>query len=471
MKKKLLFAIITLIIVFSTVGLSWKQNGLTDNSSTKPNFHTQDMIWDVQLSIDLPDGNGAEFDESFFYVTNGLSNPIKKYDTSGNLIETFTIPGVTGLSDIAFDGEYMYGGNGSANIYQMNFVTQTLVSTISSPVNVRHIAYDEINDAFWVGSWSDPLVLVSRSGTLLNSFVLTLPFVTGTAYDNVSPGGPYLWIFDGGNPVPSPQLIHQFNISSGTFTGVTHDVLSDIGISQPNAVAGGLFSTADLIQGSFSLGGILVGSPCVLFSYELLNPIPVELVSFTAVYKDDNVNLKWETVTEVNNKGFEIQRKEKLKEDYWSNIGFIQGNGTTTQPNTYNFSYEQKKSGCYLYRLKQIDFDGTFIFSQVVEVKVPIPKEIKLDQNYPNPFNPSTIIKFTIPSIIATPLERGKQSQPVTLKVYDVLGNEVATLVNEEKSVGTYEVEFSADRLTTGIYFYKLKAGDFVETKKMVLLK
>jgi hypothetical protein len=106
-----------------------------------------------------------------------------------------------------------------------------------------------------------------------------------------------------------------------------------------------------------------------------------------------------------------------------------------------------------------------------VEDEPPVVSSFMLEQNYPNPFNPSTKIKFTIPSVIATPLERGKQSQSVTLKVYDVLGNEIATLVNEELSPGEYEVEFNATQLTSGIYFYQLKAGSLVETKKMVLMK
>ena len=96
------------------------------------------------------------------------------------------------------------------------------------------------------------------------------------------------------------------------------------------------------------------------------------------------------------------------------------------------------------------------------------PNEFSLEQNYPNPFNPSTSIRYTISSVIASAT---KQSQLVTLKVYDVIGNEVATLVNEEKPAGSYEVKFNAVGLSSGIYFYKLQAGNFIESKKMLLLK
>ncbi len=377
MGAKTLLKVVPFLFVFTVVGYSWAKSS-TDvakkNRSNKP----QKVIWDVQLAINLSNGFGAEFDGTFFYVTNSGSSLINKYDISGNLIEVFSIPGVSGLGDLAYDGTYMYGGTGSTNIFQMDFATHSLVGTITTPFNVRHIAYDENYDAFWIGSWSSPLALISRTGTVLNIFSILLPTISGTAYDNVSPGGPYLWFFDRGDTIPGPQLIIQFHINSGTFTGVTHDVLSDVGSGQPDAIAGGLFSTADLVQGTFSLGGILVGSPTILFAYEILNPIPVELISFTADYNNGKIFLNWKTATEVNNKGFEIQKKINIEGNRWVPIGFVAGNGTTTQPNTYNFSHEQKISGCYLYRLKQIDFDGTFVFSQVVEVKVPYPEEIKL---------------------------------------------------------------------------------------------
>jgi hypothetical protein len=113
----------------------------------------------------------------------------------------------------------------------------------------------------------------------------------------------------------------------------------------------------------------------------------------------------------------------------------------------------------FFYRLKQIDNDGKFAYSDEVEVMI-IPTIFELAQNYPNPFNPSTTIKYQLPI-----------SSKVTLKMYDVLGNEVITLLNEEKEAGAYEVIFNASNYSSGIYFYRLQAGSFVETKKMILLK
>ncbi len=186
--------------------------------------------------------------------------------------------------------------------------------------------------------------------------------------------------------------------------------------------------------------------------------VPVELVSFSAEVIEDNVTLKWITATEKNNSGFEIQRK--FNNPDWGKIGFVEGHGTTTEPKTYSFIDYDVLAGKYSYRLKQIDLDGTFEYSNEFEVEVSLPQEFLLSQNYPNPFNPGTKISFAIPS-----------QEFVTIKVYDILGREVATLVNDYKTAGTYAVEFNAARFASGVYFYQMQAGNFIETKKMVLLK
>jgi hypothetical protein len=211
---------------------------------------------------------------------------------------------------------------------------------------------------------------------------------------------------------------------------------------------------------------------------------PVELISFTADVNEGIVNLNWSTSTETNNLGFEIERTSPPPSPYqgeggeagrgWERIGFVEGKGTTIEMQNYSF-IDKPEPEKYKYRLKQIDFDGSFEYSSEIESEVKAPNVFSLEQNYPNPFNPSTRIKYSIPDVIANEV---KQSQLVTLKVYDILGKEVATLVKEEQTAGTYEVEFNTSssfrlvrNLVSGIYFYKLKAGQFVETKKMILLK
>ena len=197
--------------------------------------------------------------------------------------------------------------------------------------------------------------------------------------------------------------------------------------------------------------------------------IDVELISFIATVNINTVSLNWLTATETNNHGFEIQKKKLevrsqsegllTEETEWGLVGFVNGNGTTTETSAYSFT-DEVTSGKYLYRLKQIDFDGAFEYSNEIEVEVSPLTEFSLEQNFPNPFNPTTTINYQI-----------IKNDFVSLKVYDILGNEVATLVNEEKPAGSYEINFNASSLSSGIYFFKLQAGSFIETKKMLLLK
>ena len=189
------------------------------------------------------------------------------------------------------------------------------------------------------------------------------------------------------------------------------------------------------------------------------NALPVELVSFSAVIKKSSVMLNWKTETEVNNYGFEINRSENNED--WKNIGFIEGNGNSNSPKEYSFTDDNiSKSGIYKYRLKQIDNDGTFEFSKIVEVNFDKPAKFELKQNYPNPFNPSTTINFTL---------SGKEF--VTLKIYNIIGEEVRNLQNGILEAGTYSFNFNAEGLPSGIYVYRLSSNNFSQTMKMTLLK
>jgi photosystem II stability/assembly factor-like uncharacterized protein len=208
-----------------------------------------------------------------------------------------------------------------------------------------------------------------------------------------------------------------------------------------------------------SLGYVYVGTglPQMLYG-SIQSTIPVELTSFSAKQVEDKIHLNWQTATELNNHGFEIERKTENSE--WRTKGFKEGNGTTTETQFYSFIDDNISGGKFQYRLKQIDYDGSFEFSDEIEIEVSIPIEYSLSQNFPNPFNPSTVIKYSIP-----------EERLMILKVFNAIGEEVVSLVNEVKQPGVYEIEFNASYLSSGIYFYKLRAGDFVETKKMILLK
>jgi hypothetical protein len=235
-----------------------------------------------------------------------------------------------------------------------------------------------------------------------------------------------------------------------------------------------LLSTVDSIaslQGKTVTGGRLNVNNSVL---EISQPVvPVELVSFTSRLGKDGVYLNWITVTETNNYGFEIERTSsaiQASQEEWIKIGFINGSGSTTESKYYSFIDDEVLTGYFSYRLKQLDFDGSFEYSNIIELEVSIPDKFELSQNYPNPFNPSTTIGFTI-SPARTKLYAGGDFRFTILKVYDILGNEVATLVNEELPAGRYGIDFDASELTSGIYFYHLRAGGFTEVKKMIVIR
>ena len=194
-------------------------------------------------------------------------------------------------------------------------------------------------------------------------------------------------------------------------------------------------------------------------SYEITDATPVELAFFAGTLNGNKVQLRWRTETEINNYGFSVERiTDNL---LWSSIGFVVGHGNSNSPKHYKFSdTDIAQSGEYYYRLKQIDNDGTFEYSNVVTVTVGLPVLFALSQNYPNPFNPQTRIDYTLP-----------EQQNVSLRVYNMLGELVHELVNEVKPVGTYTVTFDGSDLPSGIYIYRIQTKGFAENRNMTLLK
>ena len=194
---------------------------------------------------------------------------------------------------------------------------------------------------------------------------------------------------------------------------------------------------------------------------EMTDIVPVELLALTATVNNSDIQLLWSTASELNNRGFEIERSVNDNENFVT-IGFVDGKGNSTDINYYSFSDNPYLSGVnqLFYRLKQIDFDGTYSYSDILNVSYDVPVEFVLSQNFPNPFNPSTRISYFVP-----------EESFVSIKVYDFLGREVTTLVNETKSTGSYEFTFDASNLPSGTYFYTMIADNYLATKKMILLK
>ncbi len=194
------------------------------------------------------------------------------------------------------------------------------------------------------------------------------------------------------------------------------------------------------------------------FSVEDITVVPVELVSFTANVNLRSVVLNWTTATELNNSGFEVERK--YADGQFVTIGHVQGNGTTTERQDYLFTDANVEIGTYTYRLKQIDFNGSFEYSNEIFANVTAPVEFNLEQNYPNPFNPSTTINFSI-----------AEPSFVKLAVYNLLGEEIKILKNENMNAGVYNISFDASSLPSGIYLYKIETVQYTSAKKMMLMK
>lgn len=379
------------------------------------------------LNIKVDNNGGIFITGSYYDVNTGTSNDIRliKYDYSGNLL---------------WQKIYDFGNSEFGRLVN-----------IDSQSNILITGFGDLPGEFpgWLTVKLDP------SGNLLwyNRFKLNQTWEEFPSFALIGPQDEIyvtgnVGVISGGTTYHGLETVRYNSDGSNPW-------VADINLY--GGIGKGLALGADM---SLYAVGMFYYS---VLKYSQSSPTPVELSSFIGTVNNSTVELSWTTASEVNNQGFEVEKKNakwKSEKGKWEKIGFVNGNGTTTETQSYSFADENLASGKYLYRLKQIDFDGTFEYSNEVEVIVSVPEKFELSQNYPNPFNPSTKIKYQIAT-----------SNPVSLKIYDVLGNEVATLVNEIQSTGNYEVTFDASSLPSGTYFYRLQTGSLVESRKMILLK
>ncbi len=209
----------------------------------------------------------------------------------------------------------------------------------------------------------------------------------------------------------------------------------------------------------FSFGNLMISA----FITDTVTVVPVELTAFNAEVEGNNVKLDWTAATQLNNQGFEIQRKAEGLE--FRTVGFVKGDGTTSEQKSYSFNDKNLEDGNYIYRLKQVDFNGAYAYSSTLSVSVTVPRVYSLSQNYPNPFNPTTMIKYSLP-----------EAQHVTLEIYNSLGERVRTLVNAAQDAGNHTSQWdglnsSGHSAASGMYLYKITAGKFTSTKKMLLIR
>ena len=380
----------------------------------------QPVTWDMATSVNL-DG----------YITYGIGpNP----------------DGLGGQTSIAIDTS---GGPSNGNIYLLCSVAR---NSNNDPLDVMFARSTNSGSSF-----SAPVRVNDDPGTSAIQWFGTMSVAPTGRIDAV-------WLDTRDHPGTNLSALYYSNSTDQGVTWSPNERMSDyfdphVGWPNQNKMGDYFHMVSDSIGARLAWAATFNNEQDVYYSYITSGIVPVELTSFSASASENVVTLDWSTATELNNRGFNIERSSEKNE--WRTIGFIEGKGTTSEPQHYMYSdnLNDVKSNKVYYRLKQIDNDGTYKYSNIVEVGI-VPSSFTLSQNYPNPFNPSTKIKYSIP-----------QSSKVVVKVFDMLGKEVATLVNEEKEAGTYEITWNAQNLPSGVYSYGIKAGSYTAIKKMVLLK
>jgi hypothetical protein len=297
---------------------------------------------------------------------------------------------------------------------------------------------------------------ITGSGNLTVNFNSVEPLsttFTGTVPANVSE---YSWFISKDDAITSINAEVRFDYTQIENAGITNP--ADVKIYKRD-VSG----TGDFTELSTTVVGNELRATVTSFGEFILasatQPLPVELASFTSEINQNSVKLRWSTVNENNNRGFAVERKNA--EGQYTEIGFVNGNGTSNTAHSYSFNDNNLLTGKYEYRLMQMDYNGNYKYYNLnSEVNIGLPSKFSLSQNYPNPFNPSTKINYELP-----------MDGLVSLKIYDMSGKEVYYLVNEVKAAGYYTVSFDASKLSSGIYLYRITAGEFTSVKKMTFIK
>ena len=467
-------------------------------SSTAGTTHTD---FDIQVG------------STFYGSTSGWAQWVGTFPNSGTVrfaVRYYSTNGGPGGSETDYVGfdyfEVLGAGSTTITIAQAiedldnDFVPDRLGQTVTVEGVVFSPNYQTTNNSFYISDGTAGTDIFMYSPPLFTWNMGDLLTITGevSQYNGMTeiiPADSSGWVFQSsGNPTPDPIVLTlaQYKADPEMYEGslVGFISLNKVSGTWPTAGTSANLSLSDgadtvvfRIDSDTDIDGqpeptwpsdvIGIGSQYDssvpydegyqifprYYASDFLPPgtLPVELTSFSANVSDGNVVLKWSTATEINNSGFEIERKSNGE---YRTIAFIQGYGTTTNEHNYSYTDNNLNNGAYTYRLKQVDYDGTFAYSNEINVEVSTPVKFELSQNYPNPFNPSTKISFSIP-----------QNSEVTLTIFNVLGQEVTKLVNGFMEAGNHTIDFNAAGFNSGIYFYKLEAGNFSEVRKMTLLK
>lgn len=421
-------------------GLNWVHQS-TATFSAPAGFPNVIHFWNENEGVTMGDPNGGFWE--MYTTTNGGTNWVR--------VPTGNLPAPVASDEYGVVGYYDVKGN---TVWYTTNKSRIIKSTdkgftwtaITTPIPVNQqfkiqmvdqnfgIAYVvQLQTKYFTTDGGNTWTQLTHTGPF---FASDFRYVPGTQNSFVSVGAA------AGFTGISYSLDRGANWTEFTGTSITQ--FTSVGFVDNYTGWAGSFNTNNT-------GGIFK------FTGEI-EPVPVELTSFSASTSLSGINLTWETATEVNNLGFEVQRS--LDNISFATVAFIHGKGTTTERQTYTYLDKTTSEQKLYYRLKQVDLDGKFEFSNIIEVVFDLPLNFEMSQNFPNPFNPSTEIRFALP-----------EAANVVLNVYNSQGELVQNLVNGVYSAGTHSTNFDAAKLNSGIYFYTIKAGNFTQTRKMMLLK
>jgi hypothetical protein len=382
-------------------------------------------------------------------IANGKNVGVVKYHNGDSFTNTYsnarnTYYGISGFPTAVFDGvSYFVGGSNTQSMYANYLPLFEARQSKNSAFSVEIFGSN-------AGLNYDIQLRVRKLATTPASVGNTVVHLALTE-SNI----PFNW--QGQSMVHNAERLMAPN-ENGTplnFSG-GNEIIVNLSFALNSAW---VLNSLELVSFIQNLGDkeILQGTKLSLLD---LQPLPVELTSFTGTSSANGIILNWSTASEINNHGFEIEKSTDAVN--FHTIGFIQGYGTTTESKDYSFAdkFDYSETKTLYYRLKQVDYNGNFEYSEVIEIVINTPISYALSQNYPNPFNPSTKITYAVP-----------EAAFVSIKIYDITGQEAAVLINEEKQPGIYELEFSAAGLSSGVYFYKMTANNYSSVKKLSIMK
>lgn len=411
-------------------------------------------------------------DNNIIAAGTGYNNSghINIYDAQYNLLRTLS--GHSGnTSSLVFtpDGQYLISGGADGSIKVWDYNNGSFIHYLQHGNLLNGGSRIQLSispDGQYFASTGDGYNLnikIWRTSdwSVIHTFEVGDPYGSN-GYTEFTPNGIYLGVRV--SYISNQDHIRFYKVETGELVREYIDTTSTA--SNQNGIRALTFSPTANHNFAYSIGSAnygrlkLVSTDLNLVENQV---VPVELSSFNAIVNDNDVTLNWVTSSELNNSGFWIERLQTYEItilENWEKVGFVRGEGTTTNQKEYSFIDKDLSGGKYFYRLKQVDHNGSYEYSDVIKVDVRTLNEYALEQNYPNPFNPVTTIEYVL-----------KANSNAKLTLLNAIGEEVAVLVNDEQDKGFHKVDFNASALANGVYFYRLQAGNYVQTRKMILLK